>query len=49
MSREIREFGQGLVEYALIIFLLAVGLIAALNFLGDGVVAAFYNNILEIL
>ena len=49
LNTRIREYGQGLVEYALIIVLLAVGLIVALNLLGGGVVAAFYNNILEIL
>lgn len=49
VTKEVREIGQGLVEYALIIVLLAIALIAALNLLGGGVVAAFYNNILEVL
>lgn len=44
-----REPGQGLIEYALIIVLLAIGLIVALNVLGGGVVSAFYNNIIAIL
>jgi Flp pilus assembly pilin Flp len=40
------EIAQGLVEYALIIVLLAIFLIVGLAFLGDGLTAT-YNNIIE--
>lgn len=37
------EDGQGLVEYGLILALVAVGLIAALGELGDGIVVFFQD------
>jgi Flp pilus assembly pilin Flp len=40
------EKGQGLVEYALLIVLLAIAIIVALNFLADGITGALYNNII---
>jgi len=40
------ESGQGLVEYALIIALLAIVVIVALNFLASGITGALYNNII---
>ncbi len=40
------ERGQGLVEYALIIALLAIVVIVALNFLASGITGALYNNII---
>ena len=43
------EGGQGLVEYALIVVLVAVGLILALNVLGSGLVGGFFNNIIAAL
>lgn len=43
------EMGQGLVEYALIIVLLAIVLIVALNFLASGIAGAMYNNIVSSL
>lgn len=47
--RKMRDDGQGLVEYALIIVLVAVFLIVALNVLGSGLVSSFYNNIISAL
>lgn len=44
-----KQSGQGLVEYALIIVLLAIVLIVALNFLASGITGAMYNNIIESL
>jgi Flp pilus assembly pilin Flp len=41
------EQGQGLVEYALIIVLLAIVSIVALNFLASGITGSFYNNIIS--
>lgn len=41
------EKAQGLVEYALIIVLLAIVCIVALNFLADGIAGSFYNNIIS--
>jgi Flp pilus assembly pilin Flp len=41
------ENGQGLVEYALLIVLLAIASIVALNFLADGITGALYNNIIS--
>lgn len=41
------ESGQGLVEYALIIVLLAIVCIVALNFLADGLAGSMYNNIVS--
>jgi len=38
-----REEGQGMVEYALIIVLVAIGLVAALGLLGDDITAAFQS------
>jgi Flp pilus assembly pilin Flp len=43
------EKGQGLVEYALIIVLLAIVSIVALNFLAGGITEALYNNIISSL
>lgn len=40
------EKAQGLVEYALILMLIALGVIAGLSFLGGGIVNSIYNNIL---
>lgn len=40
------EKGQGLVEYALIIVLLAIVVIVSLNFLASGITGALYNNII---
>jgi Flp pilus assembly pilin Flp len=37
---------QGLVEYALLLMLIALALIVALNFLGGGVYNAMYHNII---
>jgi len=37
------ESGQGLVEYALIIALVSIGLIAALRFLRQGISSVFSN------
>lgn len=42
----VRETGQGLVEYVLIIALIAVVLIVALAFLGGGITNGLYNTIL---
>jgi hypothetical protein len=39
--------GQGLVEYALLIILLAIACIVALNFLTEGIGGALYNNIIS--
>jgi Flp pilus assembly pilin Flp len=38
--------GQGLVEYALILVLLAIFLIVALSLLGGGITNGLYNTIL---
>lgn len=38
---EAREEGQGLVEYALIIALIAVGAVATMGLLGTGIAAKF--------
>ncbi len=46
MNHGIQERGQGLVEYALIIALLAIVIILALNFLATGITGAMYNNII---
>jgi Flp pilus assembly pilin Flp len=43
------ERGQGLVEYALIIVLLAIVSIVALNFLAGGITGALYNNVISSL
>ena len=43
-----REEGQGLVEYALIIFLVAIAVIAALTLLG-GQVSNIFTNITDSL
>lgn len=43
------EAGQGLVEYALILVLLAVVLIVGLNFLAGGIVNSLYQNIISAL
>ena len=43
-----REEGQGLVEYALIIFLIAILLIAALTFLG-GSLGTIFSSIGNVL
>jgi pilus assembly protein Flp/PilA len=43
-----REEGQGMVEYALIIALIAVALIAALGLLKDGIKGAF-DDIIAVL
>lgn len=43
------ELGQGLVEYALIVVLLAVFIILGLTFLGNGIGSALYNNIISSL
>lgn len=43
------ERGQGLIEYALIIVLLAIVSIVALNFLASGISGAMYNNIISSL
>ncbi len=40
------EMGQGLVEYALIIVLIAIFLIVALSLLGGGITNGLYNTIL---
>jgi Flp pilus assembly pilin Flp len=40
------EMGQGLVEYALILVLIAVFLIVALSLLGGGITNGLYNTIL---
>jgi pilus assembly protein Flp/PilA len=45
---EEREEGQGLVEYALIIVLVSVALIAALGLLQGGIATAF-NKIIAVL
>lgn len=42
------ERGQGMVEYALILFLVSVAAIVVLGLLGDQIVAVF-NNILSAL
>ncbi len=42
----LRERAQGLVEYALILLLIAVGLIFALTLLGGGIVNGIYFNII---
>lgn len=47
--RKLQEGGQGLVEYALIIVLVAIGLIVALNILGSGLISGYYNNIISAL
>ena len=47
--RKLQEGGQGLVEYSLIIVLVAIALIVALNVLGSGLVSGFYNNIISAL
>lgn len=44
--KRINERGQGLVEYALILVLIAVFLIVALSFLGGGITNGLYNTIL---
>jgi pilus assembly protein Flp/PilA len=46
--KEGREEGQGMVEYALIIALIAVALIAALGLLKDGIKGAF-DDIIAVL
>ena len=46
---KIQDDGQGLVEYALIIVLVAIGLIVALNLLGSGLVGGIFNNIISSL
>jgi Flp pilus assembly pilin Flp len=47
MKRTLRgAAGQGLVEYALIIVLLAIFLIVALTLLGGGISNGLYNTIL---
>jgi pilus assembly protein Flp/PilA len=48
MQREAHrsEIAQGLVEYALIIVLLAIVVIVGLTFLGEGI-SNTYNNIIE--
>jgi len=43
------EAAQTLVEYALIIFFLAVAAIVALGILGSGIAGALYNNIITSL
>jgi Flp pilus assembly pilin Flp len=40
---------QGLVEYALLLLLIAIGLIVALNILGGGIVNGIYHNIIGML
>ena len=49
MRFKVSEEGQGLVEYALIIMLMAIVLIVALNFLAGGITEALYNNIISSL
>jgi Flp pilus assembly pilin Flp len=46
IARTRQEMGQGLVEYALLIVLLAILLIVALNLLGSGITGALYNEII---
>jgi len=41
------ERGQGLVEYSVIVVMLAVIVIAGLNFLGAGIGSALYNSIIS--
>jgi pilus assembly protein Flp/PilA len=45
MAKMQKEEGQGLVEYALIIVLVSVALIAALGLLSDGISGAFSQAI----
>lgn len=40
------EFGQGLVEYALLIVFLAIAVIIGLNLLASGIAGSLYNNII---
>lgn len=40
------EAAQGLVEYALILVLLAIVVMVGLTFLGQGITGALYNNII---
>lgn len=46
MNHRNKEQAQGLVEYALIIALMAIVVIVALNFLASGITGAMYNNII---
>ena len=49
MPGKIQGDGQGLVEYSLIIVLVAIALIVGLNLLGSGLVGGFFNNIISAL
>jgi Flp pilus assembly pilin Flp len=40
------EQGQGLIEYTLIVLLLAIVMIAGLNVLGSGILSSMYNVVL---
>jgi Flp pilus assembly pilin Flp len=40
------ELAQGLVEYALIIVMLAIVVMIGLSFLGEGIKGGLYNNII---
>lgn len=40
------EFGQTMVEYALIVLFLAIVMIAGLNLLGSGILSSMYNIVL---
>ncbi len=41
-----QEKAQGLIEYTLLLMLIALFVIVALNFLGGGIVNSLYNNII---
>jgi Flp pilus assembly pilin Flp len=43
----VSELAQGLVEYALIIVMLAIVVMVGLSFLAEGITGALYNNIIS--
>ncbi len=46
-KKMVSEIGQGMTEYAVIIVFLAIFVMVGLSYLGSGITAALYNNIIS--